>query len=210
MLISLSPILSKYNIHPTGVIEVGAHYCEEYDEFKSCGINDMLLIEPCQAAFDIMVNRINDPNVIFVKCACGFNEGLVEMNTSPDNQGQSNSILKPNLHLQQHPEVRFTNKETISVMKLDNIKFHREKYQMLAMDCQGFEGEIIKGAHYTLPYIDIIYSEVNNGETYTDNMLVGEMDSILGIYGFIRVETFWPSPNWTWGDAIWVKSKFLA
>ena len=73
------------------------------------------------------------------------------------------------------------------------------------MDCQGYEGEILKGATETLKHIDIIYTEINTGETYENNMLVTDMDKFLEPFGFVRVETFLPSPNWTWGDAIFVK-----
>ena len=76
---------------------------------------------------------------------------------------------------------------------------------MLAMDVQGFEGEVLKGSTETLKHIKLIYTEVNRGQTYSGNMEIEEIDSLLGVQGFKRVETFWPSPNWTWGDAVYIK-----
>ena len=127
------------------------------------------------------------------------------MYVSHQNQGQSNSLLEPKLHLQQHPEVVFDDAEAVKVVRLDNLPIEKEKYDMLAMDVQGFEGEVLKGATETLKHIKLIYTEVNRGQTYSGNMEIEEIDSLLGVQGFKRVETFWPSPNWTWGDAIYIK-----
>lgn len=141
----------------------------------------------------------------FFNLACGSEEGDMPMYVSHQNQGQSNSLLEPKLHLQQHPEVVFDDAEAVKVVRLDNLPIEKEKYDMLAMDVQGFEGEVLKGATETLKHIKLIYTEVNRGQTYSGNMEIEEMDSLLGEQGFKRVETFWPSPNWTWGDAIYIK-----
>jgi hypothetical protein len=55
----------------------------------------------------------------------------------------------------------------------------------------------------------MIYSEINRGSTYMGNALVEELDEFLKPFGFTRVETFWPSPNWTWGDAVYVHESIL-
>lgn len=205
MLIPLQDILKKYEIEPKGIIHCGSHWAEEYEDYKKYGIVDMVWIEPCKEAFDIMVNRINDDNCVFINVACGSEEGEMPMYVSHQNQGQSNSLLEPKLHLRQHPEVVFDDAEAVKVVRLDNLPIEKEKYDMLAMDVQGFEGEVLKGATETLKHIKLIYTEVNRGQTYSGNMEIEEIDSLLGVQGFKRVETFWPSPNWTWGDAIYIK-----
>lgn len=204
-MIDLKGILNKNQIFPKGVIHVGAHYAEEYDDYKACGIFNMVFIEPCQKAFDEMSRRITDPNVTLIKCACGSIEGEFMMNVSPANQGQSNSILQPLLHLDQHQEIVFTETEMVQVYKLDNLNIERTLYDMLVMDVQGFEGEVLKGATETLKNIKLIYTECNRGQTYSGNMEIQEMDIFLEKLGFVRVETYWPSPSWTWGDAVYKK-----
>ena len=67
----------------------------------------------------------------------------------------------------------------------------------------------MKGAVNTLKHIDIIYTEINRGQTYEDNMEIEEMDLFLDFHGFTRVETHWPSPNWTWGDAVFIRKTLL-
>ena len=214
MLIPLKQILEKYNIKVSGVIHVGAHWAEEHGDYINCGIKEFVYIEPCKEAFDILKLKFTYPSefstglenyVSLFNCACGSEEKEDVMYTSGNNQGQSNSLLKPMLHLQQHPEVVFDDAEAVKVIPLDMLPIQKEKYNLLVMDCQGYEGEILKGATETLKHIDIIYTEINTGETYENNMLVTDMDKFLEPFGFVRVETFLPSPNWTWGDAIFVK-----
>ena len=225
MLIDFRTLFPKYHIKPNGVIQCGAHWAEEHDIYLELGIRDIMYIEPCKEAYDKMVSRfggltvttgqpggngyqitITDGGVMILKVACGDQDGKMEMFVSHNNQGQSNSLLVPKLHLQQHPEVVFTDKEVVEVRRLDNLLIQdKEKYNILVLDCQGFEGQILKGASETLPQIDLIYTECNNGQTYEGNMEIEEMDEFLRKFGFERVETYWPSPNWTWGDCAYIR-----
>jgi hypothetical protein len=50
----------------------------------------------------------------------------------------SSSLLAPKVHLTQHKEVIFDDAEVWKVVKLDNIPFDRNKYNLLNMDVQGF------------------------------------------------------------------------
>lgn len=232
MFIPFSGIISKYGLSIRGAIQVGAHFCEEHDELLKCGITKLVYIEPCGSAFNEMNNRIftsaakgsiidrfrikemdgisvrdGKLYIAMFKRACGEVEGEFEMYVSNANQGQSNSLLQPLLHLQQHPEVVFTDKETIMVSRLDTFPIKKQDYNMLIMDVQGAEGLVLKGATETLKYIDLIYTEINRGATYAGNMEIDEMDAFLK--DFSRVETYWPSPNWTWGDAAYIRTSLL-
>lgn len=210
MMIPLQDILNKYNVHPKGIIVVGAHWCEEHDEFVKCGIKEFAYIEPCKEAFDKIVDRFkNEKGVICYKYACSDREGEEPMYVSHQNQGQSNSLLEPGLHLQQHPEIIFDDAEIVNVSRLDYLPINRSLYDMLYLDVQGAEGLVLKGATETLKHIDIIYTEINRGQTYAGNMELDEMDAFLDQHGFVRVETHWPSPNWTWGDAIFLRVSKL-
>lgn len=227
MMLPLQEVLNKYCICPKGVIHVGAHWAEEHEEYVRCGINRFTYIEPCKDAFYVLMKKFGfeyseneykhysrgygdeKMNINLLNYACGEKEGDMTMNVSNDNQGQSNSLLKPLLHLQQHPEVIFDNKEIVRVQPLDYILFEKQNYDFLVMDCQGYEGQVLKGAVNTLKHIDIIYTEINRGQTYEDNMEIEEMDLFLDFHGFTRVETHWPSPNWTWGDAVFIRKTLL-
>lgn len=241
MMMDLVSILKKYNLAPKGVLVAGAHWAEEHDEYLKMGIERFVYIEPCKEAYKTMVNKFcgSEPERYYEKdyiCfasinnigeqksvgvlnfACSNTEGNEPMYVSHQNQGQSNSLLQPHLHLEQHREVVFDDAEVVKVRKLDSllnqyifaitpIEERGTSYDMLVMDVQGAEGMVLKGATETLKHINIVYTEVNRGETYVNNVLIEEMDELLS--DFERVETHWPSPNWTWGDAIYVRKTLL-
>lgn len=231
MLISLPEIVQKYNLNIKGVIQVGAHWAEEHDIYVELGIKNIIYIEPCKAAYNKILEKIfagivsrnNSPyaklheiydsegnRATVFNYACGETAGKFIMNVAHANQGQSNSLLSPHLHLNQHPEVVFNDTEEVDVITLDSLNLFKDKapFNMLMMDVQGAEGLVLKGATETLKQIDIIYTECNRDQTYEGNMLIEEMDAFLKPFGFFRVETFWPSPNWSWGDCVYLKPQF--
>lgn len=204
MMLDLLSLKAKYNIAVSGVVQVGCHWSEEHEALLSLGAKEFVYIEPCKDAFEVISKRFsNDKSVALFNVACGDSEGSAVMYVSHDNQGQSNSLLQPDKHLEQHPNVVFNDAEIVTVKRLDNIEFDRSKYNFLMMDCQGFEGHVLLGAPETLKHIDYIYTEVNRDSTYKDNFLVEQLDELLS--DFVRVETFYPSPNFSWGDAFYIK-----
>lgn len=205
MLISLPELIKKYGLNIRGVVHVGAHHLEEYPIYKSCGINDIVAIEPCTPAFNHMVASIQDEGVMFVQCACGEAYGSAKMNVEKRNGGQSNSILKPQLHKDYYPDIVFNETEMVEIRRLDDIPFDRTKYNMLCADTQGYESFVLKGAKETLKHIDAVYLEVNSKPLYEGCAMIEDLDKILSPE-FERVETFWVG-QMGWGDSLWVRSK---
>lgn len=206
MLISFKNSIRKHNLNISGIIHVGAHYGQEYHDYAAAGVKDILFIEPCQKAFQVLKDTfIHIPGVKIIQSACGAEFGISQMNVEQANQGMSNSLLKPKLHLQQYPSIQFTDTEEVEVRQLDEIIDHIGfSGNMLVMDVQGYELEVLKGATNTLKGIDYIYCEVNRDEVYEGCAQVGELDEYLS--DFKRVETSWAGG--TWGDA-WYKRKAL-
>ena len=107
-----------------GIILAGAHYGQEYDLFKSCGINKMLFIEPCFPAFDTLITKFGQKkDVRLVNCALGEANYEAEINVETFNNGMSNSILAPKKHLLQYPQIQFHTKQKVNVKKLDDLEF---------------------------------------------------------------------------------------
>lgn len=206
MYIPLQGILNKFKIKPKGVIQVGAHWAEEHDEFINCGAGRMVYIEPCKEAFSVLLDKFGgEPNeqIILVNAACGTEQKEATMYVSHQNQGQSNSFLEAFLHLEQHPSIIFDDIEVVNMVTLDSLLIDRSLYNILVVDVEGFEKDVILGGVETLNHIDAIYIEVHRGETRKGNILVDDLDTLLR--NFKRVETFWPSPNLTWGDAFYIR-----
>ncbi len=207
MLIPLQYLVDKYRPNFKGVIHVGAHYGEEVPEYINQNIKLIILFEPCKEAYEILCNYVAPlNNIVTFQYALGATAGVVKMNTASFNKGESNSILKPKLHLQQHPEVVFDGEEKVLMMKLDDLLDGYPLINFIVMDCQGYEGEVIKGGKQYLKNVDYIYLEVNKGETYEGNMLIDEVDELLS--DFQRVETKWAG-NTTWGDAFYIRKILI-
>jgi hypothetical protein len=116
------------------------------------------------------------------------------------NEAQSSSLLKPTQHIVQYPHITFTEGEVVTVHNLD---YYQLTPDILAMDTQGYELEVLKGATETLKSVKVVYTEVSNVPLYEGSALVEDLDEFLQPYGFKRVRTEWVGV--TWGDAVYVK-----
>jgi len=203
MLISLEHIVKKYALNIKGVLHVGAHYGQEYKDYKNLGIKNMIFFEPMRMAYKKLLAETMLSGAQTYNIALGNEIGEREMFVETANGGQSCSFLEPGTHLKKYPKIIFDTKEVVKIDKLDNIEFDRQKFNMINIDVQGFELEVFKGAEETLPFIDIICSEVNFEDVYKGCVHVEDLDKFLGKFGFVRVLTnFRPV---TWGDALYLK-----
>jgi FkbM family methyltransferase len=195
-----------------GVLHVGAYVGEEFKLYKELGIQNCIFFEPQSYIFELLQRNIGHSGQCY-NIALGDFNGVADINISstiggiPMGSGASSSLLKPKLHLTQHPNIKFHSKEKIMVRKLD--AFMREQsidviqFNMMNIDVQGYELNVLKGAVETLPYIDFIVTEVNRAELYEDCVQIEELDLFLLEFGFVRRETSWAGD--TWGDALYSK-----
>lgn len=221
MLISPAALSLSYGV-PTGIIQVGAHYGQEYFPFKEVGVNNFIMIEAVPRHCKEMSQRIKDNDVKILQTALGNQEGSIQINLSEfepppwgldptDNinnyRGQSSSILKPKEHLDQYPHIKFENSITVPITTLDSLvlkeKIDLPKYDMLNIDVQGYELEVLKGSTNTLSSIKYIYTEVNKSQVYENCAQIGEMDDFLKKYGFHRELINWEGGDW--GDALYIR-----
>lgn len=205
MLLDLIKLKDKYNLNIKGVLHIGAHYGQELSTYENVGIDNVMFFEPLPHTFEKLKDNTKGKNVILVNTALGNTIGEVDMNVEYANQGQSSSILEPLIHLQQYPHIKFNDKITVKITKLDTFIDDKDKYNFINIDVQGYELEVFKGASEYLNTIDYIMTEVNRGEVYKNCPMVEELDEYLKPYGFERVETTWDGV--TWGDAFYIKTK---
>ena len=206
MLLDLKELVKKYNLDIRGVVQAGSHWGEEAEIFLSLGAKNLLCFEPHPDTFKILKQNIGEKATLIQSALANFigeSEFYVEDNNT--NQGQSNSMLEPLIHLQQYPHIQFSNKITVPVTKLDTFIALAPLYNFLASDCQGMDFEVLKGGTEFLYYIDYVMIEINREEVYKGCGLIGEVDEFLGKYGFERVETSFVGH--TWDDAFYIKSN---
>jgi FkbM family methyltransferase len=207
MLLNFLQLVSKYKIKAEGCIHVGAHHAQEHKDYVAAGIKRFVYIEPCSATFNVLKNKFGAHHHIkLFNYACGDMEGEHVMYTGSQNEGQSNSLLKMHKHLQIHPGITTPTTELVTVKRLDSLGLAHKGYQLLVMDCQGFEGRVLRGGNETLRQINYVYSEVNKDDVYEGCTKVDELDSLLS--DFERVET----GQWVgnmWSDALYIRKALI-
>lgn len=204
MLMNFNDLIRRYNLQIKGVLHIGAHYGQEYNEYVRHGIKNIIFFEPLKNNFQTLLTNIQLSSTVTAhNIALGNTVGEIEMFVETANQGMSSSILEPILHLQQYPGIIFDKKETVRIDKLDNIDYNKEDYNMINIDVQGYELEVFKGGKKALETIDIVYAEVNRDEVYKNCTRVDELDMFLNEFGFKRIITSWDGR--TWGDALYLK-----
>lgn len=203
-------LIDSFKVNMFGVIHVGAHYGQEYNDYIRYGIKNMLLFEPLESNYNKLLELLPpDDNVRTIKLALGNMTGEVEMFVETSNWSQSCSILEPGTHLDAYPLITFDTKEKVKIDKLDNIEFDRSLYNTMNVDVQGYELEVFRGSEETLKHIDVIFSEINTGEVYKGCAKLGELDLFLASAGFSRVYTHIYDGIF-YGDAIYIRKQYVS
>jgi len=187
-----------------GIIQIGAHHGNEYETLKKLSEN-ILMFEPQKKVYEKLFNKLGSfSNVIIENKALGSSSGTMNMYTEQANEGQSSSLLSPQLHCVQYPGIKFTGTEEVEVITLNEYFSNKIfNYNLITLDVQGYELEVLKGSTNILLNVDYILCEVNRAELYKNCPMVEEIDTFLASYGFKREVTSWD--GYTWGDALYVK-----
>jgi len=202
MLISLHELVRKYNIQFKGILHVGAHECEELNDYlRYLPMNKMLWVEALPNKVDMCRERY--PNILIENAIVSDVVEKVRFNVS--NNGQSSSILDFGLHSHFHPHVHYIGYfESETKLLKDILPKYDINYNFLNFDIQGAELKALKGMEEYLNKVDYLYTEVNSDYVYKECALVTELDEYLKQFGLERVETKW-CENYRWGDAFYIR-----
>lgn len=201
MLIPLHNLVKKYNIQFKGILHVGAHECEELNDYeKYIQRNKILWVEALSDKVELCKQRF--PNVLIENAVVSDKIEKLMFNVS--NNGQSSSILDFGLHSHYHSNVHYVNSFEVETKLLkDVISKYDIEYNFLNFDIQGAELKALKGMEEYLPTVDYLYTEVNSDYVYKDCALIEELDEYLLTFGLIRVET--NMTEYKWGDAFYIR-----
>jgi FkbM family methyltransferase len=210
-MINLDIVLKKYNINPLGIIHIGGHKGEEYEEYKSLGIDNQIWIEAIPSYYEQISNKLSsDINVKIYNFAIYDVEKEIDFNVC--NNGASSSILPLKGHKKYYPNITVDGKIQLTTKRMDNLLEEENiiisNYNGLSMDVQGVELNVAKSFGDKLNMFDFIISEVNTEELYENCCLINELDDYLNMYNFKRVETLmWDNGSVGWGDGFYIKNK---
>lgn len=204
----LNFFLNKYQKDINILCQVGAHFGQELEIFKKYNFEKILLFEPNDNAVSILKESSkNLKNVYIYPFALGNENKKREFYYSEENEGQSSSFLKPDLHSKLQPGITFNEKRIIQTRRFEDLDI--DYLDFLIMDVQGFELEVLKGIGKKLDEVKYIYTEVNRDNLYLDNVLIKDLDKFLLKNSFVRVWASWRTADMPWGDALYVNVKLI-
>lgn len=203
MLIPLSSIVDKYKMTLTGVVHIGAHECEELEDYSKY-TNKIIWVEAQPSLVDKAKQRGIHVHQAVLSSTDGETREFIVTNN-----GASSSLLELKEHLTEHPWVYETRRDIVTTTTFDRLvqtaNLNLSSCDFLNLDIQGMELAVLKGMKQTLHHFKYIYTEVNTKELYAGCALLADMDAYLTTQGFTRVETVMTPHGW--GDALYIRTN---
>lgn len=193
----------KYGIKPKGVIHVGGCLGEEREEWAGL-TSKVVWFEANPALWEPLEKNVLKLGHEVVRAAVGGRCGTVNLNVS--NAYMSSSILPLGRHAEQYPSIIYTETVEVPMVTLDAaLEGRYQEFDFLAMDVQGYEGEVLMGTIHILPHIKWIHAEYNEAEMYQGCWLLPQLTAWLKEQGFALIET---RPIDTgWGDCLFEREN---
>jgi len=189
-----------------GILHVGAHECEERDDYNINGINDDNIIWIEGNNDLVQQNKQKSKNINIYHVLVDNEEKDVMFNIT--NNGQSSSILELGTHKESYPYIFVSQQQQQRTMRLDSFfeqnNIDPSKYDFWNLDIQGTELRALKSAEKYLKFVNYIYTEVNTQEVYKGCALLPELDEYLAKHGFMRVGINLVNGA-GWGDAVYFR-----
>ena len=204
VLISVRKLSRIWNVHPSGVLHIGAHHAEESVDYRKAGWKPVMWIE-AQEDLATELKQTLDPTFNQVVCAVVSEISGEEIEFYISSNGQSSSILKFGTHSANYPETEIVATSVLKTSTIDSIvSAEALDFDFMNLDIQGAELKALKGSKVTLSKVEWVYTEVNYEEVYQGGALVYDLDAYLANFGFKREATRW-CLGLGWGDALYVK-----
>lgn len=207
----------KKGLLAKGVVHVGAHRGEEFNDHVAMGAKQIVWVEANPDLFDELVSNLtlvsegsSVENHIFNIACSNVDDENMEFHViyGPDagygvgNKGCS-SLLRPSGNMENWKRGTITvNTVTLdSLFERNNLNF--EDFDMLELDVQGAELMVLEGASKLLDHIKYIYTEVTFfSPDYENNPLFDDVSNFLADRGFSHVATKFYDGVSHWADAL--------
>lgn len=175
----------------SGIIHIGANTGQEIKLYAKHRLS-VVWIEPIPDIFEkLQMNLIGFPRQIAVKGLVTDLDNEEYQFHLASNNGASSSILDLNLHKDIWPDVSFEKTITLysktlpSLLKANLID--PSAYDMLAIDTQGSELLVLKGAEPLLNQFKLIQTEVPDFEAYKGCCQLKDLQLFLNEHGFEEI-----------------------
>jgi FkbM family methyltransferase len=204
MLIPARKISKLLQIHPQGVVHIGAHHAEEFTDYHQFHWGRVLWVEAIPENIEVIKSKIEGSGDLVIQ-ALAWSESNLDLKFNITNNGQSSSALNLGTHAFHYPEIKVAKTVELLTSTMDQIIPLDFKFDLVAIDVQGAELPVLIGFNSKLNEAKYIYCEVNRELLYENCTLVAELDKWLAERGFTRLISAWTKEGW--GDAIYVKTN---
>jgi len=220
MLIPFDSLTQKYRFQPSGVLHIGANVGEEANAYHNLKVDRVVWIEAHPDIFKrLEANLQKYPNQVALNYCIGNVENKDVVFNVSNNGSQSSSILELGTHKIVHPEVKYINKISMKMKRIDCINNELRYYpaegssasvpyfyglDFLNIDLQGAELLALHGMGDLLDQFKYAYLEVNWKELYKGCALFDEIVQFMKSKGFIFRESK-ECGHTSWGDAFWMR-----
>ncbi len=176
-----SHILAKNGIET--VIDVGANKGQFGKRLRQSGYKGVISsFEPSPAFDSLRQVARKDPKWDVFNLALGSKKAVGEMNLA-SNGNLSSSLKRPTGILNEF-QLKFQPGFSVKVERLDDV-VTLNKMSYLKLDVQGFEWEVLEGAHETMKQLLAIEFESAFSPLYEGERTFVELDALLRRSGFI-------------------------
>jgi FkbM family methyltransferase len=173
-----------------GVIHVGANIGQERDLYRRRDLR-VLWVEPIPEVFATLQRHIAGlADQRAVQALITEHAGEAHELHVASNQGGSSSILPMKRHAELWPEVRY--ERTIRLRSdslpslLERLQLRPQDYDFLALDTQGSELQVLRGAVPLLPHFRFVKVEVADFEAYAGGCLLADVERFFAEHGFVE------------------------
>lgn len=171
------------------ILDVGANSGQYAAGLRAGGFDGRIVsFEPLSQPFVALKARAStDPLWEVRNCALGDSDGSISINIA-GNAGESSSVL-PMLkaHQEAYPPANYVGDEHVTVHRLDSIAgdfLQPTDTVFLKIDVQGFEKQVIAGAHSSIQHCIGMQLELSFLPLYEGGMLIREALDIAYSLGY--------------------------
>lgn len=208
MLVPVDALANIFGVRPAGVLHVGAHEAEEWQEYQRFGWRPVTWVEMLPEKAELLRAKFAaDQQITVINAACWDEDGQ-HLPLFRANNGQSSSLLAPDHHLKAHPTVTFVTEDSITTSRLDSLLPKQATFDFLNFDIQGAELKALKGLGSRLADVSWAYLEINRKPLYAGCALLPDLDQFLAENGFQRIVLRMAGDS-GWGDALYANARKL-
>ena len=193
-------VLVRLNIECNSVLHIGGHFAEEAETYRKAGVRKAVFVEGDPQIYTLMQKILqNYPDFSGICALLSNKKESVKFNIA-SNSGSSSSILFPERHLINEPNITFEKSVILETSTLDSLGLGA--FDLVVLDVQGAELLVIEGGMHTINQAQALWIEVNAGSMYKGDASSAQIVTALAD-SFVPV--FMSMNANLWGDALFIR-----